>query len=131
MFRCFFLSLMFQGAIPRLNAHYGRATGPIWLDYLRCTGNESTILNCTNYGASSISSFCDHGDDAGVECPSKWLKFTDANIYRSKILYSFYTLNSSSECQQLHYWFSSSGGRSNFPRGESGGLLQQPVGNSL
>ena len=93
---------MFQGAIPRLNAYYGRATGPIWLDYLRCTGNESTILNCTNYGASSISSFCDHGDDAGVECPGKWLKFTDANIYHSKILYSFYTLNSCCECQQLH-----------------------------
>ena len=71
---------MFQGAIPRLNAYYGRATGPIWLDYLRCTGNESSILNCTNYGSNSISSLCDHGDDAGVECPGKCLNFMDAYI---------------------------------------------------
>ena len=100
---------MFQGAIPRLNAYYGRATGPIWLDYLRCTGNESSILNCTHYGIASISSLCDHGDDAGVECPGKCLNFMDAYIFQSK--YSFYTTNSSSECQQLHFWFYSSGGK--------------------
>ena len=64
-----------QGAIPRLNAYYGRTPGPIWLDYLGCTGSESSILSCTHNGIASMSYFCDHGDDAGVECPGKWLNF--------------------------------------------------------
>ena len=68
----YFPLLLSQGAIPRLNSYYGRTTGPIWLDYLRCTGSERGILNCTNYGIESVSSSCTHGDDAGVECPGRW-----------------------------------------------------------
>ena len=60
-----------KGAIPRFNSFYGRATGPIWFDYIRCTGSENSILNCTHNGIDSLSSTCTHGRDAGVECPSK------------------------------------------------------------
>ena len=60
-----------KGAIPRFNSFYGRATGPIWFDYIRCTGIENSILNCTHNGIDSLSSTCTHGRDAGVECPSK------------------------------------------------------------
>ena len=56
------------GAIPRLNSFYGRASGPMWLDNVRCTGRESNILNCSHNGIGSVSSFCDSGDHSGVEC---------------------------------------------------------------
>ena len=65
--------VFFQGAIPRLNAYYGPATVPIWLDNLRCTGKESNILSCTHNEFGVLSSYCDHGDDSGIECPGKWL----------------------------------------------------------
>ena len=82
MFRLHSPVLLSLGAIPRLNAYYGRTTGPIWLDNLRCTGDETSILNCTHYGIDSISPFCDHGDDAGVECPGKWFVCLDAYIFK-------------------------------------------------
>ena len=87
MFRLHFPVLLSLGEIPHLNAYYGRTTGPIWLDYLRCTGDESSILNCTHYEIDSISPYCDHGDDAGVDCPSKWLiEYVFKFIYYSTLL---------------------------------------------
>ena len=72
-----------QGAIPRLNAYYGRTSGPIWLNYVHCTGNERSILNCTNYRIDRILYSCDHRNDVGVDCPGMWLKFTNAYIFCS------------------------------------------------
>ena len=62
-----------QGAIPHLNSFYGRASGPMWLDSVRCTGSESSVLNCTHSGIGSVSSVCDSGDQSGVECPGRLL----------------------------------------------------------
>ena len=56
------------GPIGCLNSFYGRASGPMWLDNVRCTGRESNILNCSHNGIGSVSSFCDSGDQSGVEC---------------------------------------------------------------
>ena len=64
---------VYQGAIPRLNSYYGRTTGPIWLDNIRCTGSESRIVNCAHNGIGVLASHCDHGDDSGIECPGKRL----------------------------------------------------------
>ena len=88
-FKLHFPLLLSQGAIPRLNAFYGHTTGPIWLDYLHCTGAENTIFNCTHNGFNSISSFCDHGDDAGVECPGMWLRSTVTSIICSRFFFLF------------------------------------------
>ena len=46
------------------SAYYGEGFGPILLDYVTCTGNEATLLDCpyTNH------SQCDHSSDAGVDC---------------------------------------------------------------
>ena len=63
------------GAIPVANAHYGRGTGAILLDYVSCTGNEQFLANCTNNGVGITSSNCDHGDDAGVQCPGNFYFF--------------------------------------------------------
>ena len=64
-----------QGAIPHLNSFFGRTSGPIWLDSVRCTSGESNIFNCTHNGIGRIPYSCTHGDDSGVECPGRSLMF--------------------------------------------------------
>ena len=45
---------------------FGDAVGPIFLDYLGCTGSEEAIMNCS-YLIGSLD--CDHSkDDVGVKC---------------------------------------------------------------
>ncbi|NXA16656.1 DMBT1 protein, partial [Sapayoa aenigma] len=47
-------------------ARYGRGTGPIWLDEVTCTGEESDFFRCgaNTWGVHN----CHHGEDAGVTC---------------------------------------------------------------
>ena len=53
------------GSIPRRNAFYGRGSGPVWLNYVSCIGNETSLLNCSHSGTRY---YCSHYDDAGVQC---------------------------------------------------------------
>ena len=48
------------------SAYYGQGSGHIWLDDLRCVGNEQTIGDCIHLGWGNHN--CDHGHDAGVMC---------------------------------------------------------------
>ena len=66
---CKHLFTHIQGAIPYSNARYGRGDGRNVLDNLRCTGRENSLLNCPHRGIGVTSRYCDHSDDAGVECP--------------------------------------------------------------
>ena len=59
------------GAIPHQYARYGRGSGPVWLDNVRCLGNETRLLNCTHNGIAAISSYCSHIYDVGVQCLGK------------------------------------------------------------
>ena len=56
------------GASARTNAYYGRGSGPIWLDDLRCVGTENSLLQCPHDGIGVAAYYCDHYDDAGVRC---------------------------------------------------------------
>uniref|UniRef100_A0A8C0GX97 Soluble scavenger receptor cysteine-rich domain-containing protein SSC5D n=1 Tax=Chelonoidis abingdonii TaxID=106734 RepID=A0A8C0GX97_CHEAB len=48
---------------PR-GAFFGEGSGPIWLDNVRCQGNESALSRCLPWGDSN----CTHREDAGVVC---------------------------------------------------------------
>ena len=47
-------------------AKYGRGTGPIWLDDVKCSGKERNLANCSNIGWGKHN--CKHSEDASVVC---------------------------------------------------------------
>jgi len=42
-------------------------TGPVWLDNIRCHGNETDIQFC-NLSGWDNNTYCDHGNDIGLTC---------------------------------------------------------------
>ncbi|XP_074470969.1 scavenger receptor cysteine-rich type 1 protein M130-like isoform X1 [Sebastes fasciatus] len=48
------------------SAHFGRGTGPIWLDNVGCSGEEVALTHCRHPGFGENN--CGHGEDAGAIC---------------------------------------------------------------
>ena len=64
------LSVFVSGAIALRSATFGQGGGPIFLDNVVCTGNESKLAQCQHPGIAR-SQYCTHSEDAGVICPGK------------------------------------------------------------
>ena len=56
-----------SSGIPQTRAYFGQGLGPIWLDNIKCIGNESILATCSHLGLN-ISRSCTHHEDAGVIC---------------------------------------------------------------
>ena len=66
--------LGFDNALESLsNAYFGSGSGQIWLDDVRCSGNEADIGECNFLGWGTHN--CRHYEDAGVRCygEEKWV----------------------------------------------------------
>lgn len=62
--------------LPVRSAFFGQGSGDVLLDDLTCTGNEQTLLDCTNRSNRPLlSSDCDHSEDAGVKCQGMYLLY--------------------------------------------------------
>lgn len=59
-------SLGYSGGISYKEAKFGRGTGPIWLDDLKCQGEESSLGDCRFNGWNNSN--CGHEEDASVGC---------------------------------------------------------------
>ena len=56
--------------VPESSGKFGSAQGPIALSRVRCTGNESILLNCQLVSIAAASRhYCTHGNDVGISCP--------------------------------------------------------------
>ncbi|XP_059904338.1 deleted in malignant brain tumors 1 protein isoform X2 [Gadus macrocephalus] len=55
-----------RGLSAESRAHFGQGQGPIFLDDINCSGNESNLTQCGHSGLGSHN--CDHHEDAGVVC---------------------------------------------------------------
>ncbi|XP_053380060.1 deleted in malignant brain tumors 1 protein-like [Mercenaria mercenaria] len=93
---CAMLGLPSTGAQPRPKSYYGPGNGTIWLDNLRCTGNESSIEFCrhNNWGVSN----CGHSEDVGVLCD------TAANNVRVRLVGGSSTSNGRVEVFYNNTW---------------------------
>lgn len=59
--------LGFPGALRVADdEEFGAGTNQIWLDDIKCIGNESSILQCSNNGFGIHN--CQHTKDVGVAC---------------------------------------------------------------
>ena len=64
------------GAVAYGSAYFGVGSGPIVLDNVGCTGNESSLFDCVYIPTHN----CVHFEDAGVSCGSASCNNSDVRL---------------------------------------------------
>ena len=59
-------------AASRVITNVRAGSGPIWMDDVKCIGNESSLEMCPHRGFGNNGG-CSHSKDVGVECISKYI----------------------------------------------------------
>ena len=60
------MSISFRGGIAKSKAYYGKGSGQIWLDNVRCGGSEKSIFDFIHNGFGNEDRGND--EDADVSC---------------------------------------------------------------
>lgn len=58
--------LGFEGEAMVIKSRFGQGKGPIWLDQVKCVGNETSIDDCVHWQWGEHN--CAHTEDVGVKC---------------------------------------------------------------
>uniref|UniRef100_A0A4W5Q169 SRCR domain-containing protein n=1 Tax=Hucho hucho TaxID=62062 RepID=A0A4W5Q169_9TELE len=93
-----------------IRAHFGQGSESIWLDDVKCSGNESYLSECSHLSFGEEN--CNHGEDAGVFCLSDFHIVQSAICTPGKVQLSTTDNPEWSENDQLffqqlhghHYW---------------------------
>ena len=62
--------LLTPGSVPVGGSFFSSGPSPILLDNIRCSGSESSLLECSHNGFQVFN--CDSSEIAGVFCDSKY-----------------------------------------------------------
>lgn len=60
------------------SAAYGQGAGVIWMDDVKCIGNETAVSRCRHAGWRAIE--CGHWEDASVRCIPPGKKDSDMTL---------------------------------------------------
>ena len=74
---------------PKVVVQYAGGKGPIVLDEIRCSGNETNLLQCNHDDIGQHN--CHHLDDIGVSC---------GKLYLIKKCFSCYTMKATFLCSE-------------------------------
>ena len=88
---CFYWQFIDAEAINIGSNIFVRGVGPIFLDDVNCTGNETNLADCTHSGVGVHN--CRHDEDAGVICSqegSHWTKFVFVITYKVNPLVKYF-----------------------------------------
>lgn len=61
------------------DAYFGEGYGPIWMDEVDCSGDESSIIECSHNGFANQD--CYHDEDVGVICEGKCPSYSTSSLF--------------------------------------------------